>query len=96
MPLEFDLFYVLLVLLVTSRAFGEVAERIGQPALVGELIAGIALGATVATYPATFPNLADLAHNEVFVTITELGMFFLMLFAHSDAKRPVIPIQSGH
>ena len=81
MNLQFDLFYVLLVLLVTTRALGEVAERVGQPALVGELIAGIALGVTVASYPGTFPNLADLAHNEVFVTITELGMFFLMLYA---------------
>ena len=81
MPLQFDLFYVLLVLLVATRALGEAAERLGQPALVGELIAGIALGVTVAAYPGTFPNLAGLADNEVFVSITELGMFFLMLFA---------------
>ena len=39
-----DLFFILLVLLVVTRAFGEVAERIGQPSLVGELIAGIVLG----------------------------------------------------
>lgn len=81
MQLEFDLFYVLLILLVTTRAFGEAAERIGQPSLVGELIAGIALGAVVAAFPATFPDLAGLGDNDVFVTITELGMFFLMLFA---------------
>ncbi len=81
MDIQFDLFYVLLVLLVVTRAFGEVAERIGQPALVGELIAGIALGVTVAAYSGTFPNLVNLADNEVFVAITELGMFFLMLFA---------------
>ena len=76
-----DLFYVLLILLVATRAFGEVAERLGQPALVGELIAGIALGAAVAEYPDTFPNLVGLAGNDVFVSITDLGMFFLMLFA---------------
>lgn len=76
-----DLFYVLLVLLVVTRAFGEVAERLAQPALVGELIAGIALGAVVASFPGGFPNLSGLGDNEVFVTITDLGMFFLMLFA---------------
>jgi Kef-type K+ transport system membrane component KefB len=38
-----DLFYVLLVLLVLTRAVGEAAERLNQPALVGELIAGLAL-----------------------------------------------------
>lgn len=76
-----DLFYVLLVLLVTTRVFGEVAERLGQPSLVGELIAGIALGALVARFPAVMPGLVGLAHNDVFVTITDLGMFFLMLYA---------------
>ena len=76
-----DFFYVLLILLVATRVFGEVAERFGQPALVGELIAGIALGATVAEYPATFPQLVDLVANDVFVSISDLGMFFLMLFA---------------
>ncbi len=76
-----DLFYVLLILLVATRGFGEVAERLGQPALIGELIAGITLGAIVAQYPNTFSDLVGLANNDVFVTITDLGMFFLMLFA---------------
>lgn len=76
-----DLFYVLLVLLVLTRAFGEAAERLNQPALVGELIAGIALGAIVARFPGQFPDLADLAHNNVFAAIRDLGMFFLMLYA---------------
>ncbi len=76
-----DLFYILLVLLVVTRAFGELAERLSQPALVGELIAGIALGAAAAGFPSTFPALNGLPDNEVFVTITDLGMFFLMLFA---------------
>ena len=76
-----DLFYVLLVLLVVTRAFGEVAEHLAQPALVGELIAGIVLGAAAASLPGALPNLVDLSDNQVFVTITDLGMFFLMLFA---------------
>ena len=76
-----DLFYVLLVLLVVTRAFAEVAERLAQPALVGELIAGIALGAVVASFPGTFPALSGLGDNEIFITVTDLGMFFLMLFA---------------
>ena len=76
-----DLFYVLLILLVVSRGFGEIAERLGQPGLVGELIAGIALGAAVIELPELFPQLSHIGDNEVFVTITDLGMFFLMLFA---------------
>ncbi len=37
-----ELFFILLILLVATRTFGEVAERLGHPGLVGELIAGIA------------------------------------------------------
>jgi Kef-type K+ transport system membrane component KefB len=76
-----DLFYVLLILLVTTRAFGEVAERLGHPSLVGELIAGITLGSVVAKYPGIFPDMVALGENDVFVSLTDLGMFFLMLFA---------------
>ncbi len=38
-----NLLYVLLVLLLVTRLSGELAERLHQPALVGELLAGIAL-----------------------------------------------------
>lgn len=76
-----ELFYVLLILLVATRAFGELAERIGQPALVGELIAGITLGSVVANYPSLFPDLVGLAESDVFKSLTDLGMFFIMLFA---------------
>jgi len=76
-----DLFYVLLILLVVSRGFGEIAERLGQPGLVGELIAGIAIGAVVIEFPNLFPQFDHIGDNEVFITITDLGMFFLMLFA---------------
>ena len=76
-----DLLYVLLILMVVSHGFGEVAERIGQPGLVGELIAGVALGALVIERPGLFPQLSHIGDNEVFVTITDLGMFFLILSA---------------
>lgn len=68
-----DLLYVLLILMAVSRGFGGVAERIGQPGLVGELIARVA--------PGLFPQLSHIGDNKVFVTITDFGMFFLMLSA---------------
>lgn len=76
-----DLFYVLLVLLVVTRAFGELAERVGQPALVGELVSGVLLGSVVGRYAEFFPTLSSLHGNAVFDAITNLGMFFIMLFA---------------
>lgn len=74
-----ELFYVLLVLLVATRACGEIALRTGQPVLVGELLAGIGLGVVVSRYE--LPGLSGLAGNEVFVALTDLGIFFLMLLA---------------
>lgn len=76
-----DLFYVLLILLVVTRAFGELAARVGQPALVGELVSGVVLGAIIAQNADVLPSLAVLQGNEVFEAITDLGMFFLMLYA---------------
>jgi len=76
-----DLFYVLLVLLVVTRSFGIAVEKLGQPALIGELIAGIALGALGAGLAPTHPFIGELNHNTIFIAITDLGMFFLMLLA---------------
>ena len=76
-----DLFYVLLVLLVLTRIFGELMERLGQPSLVGELIAGLGLGAVVVRFPDFFSTISDISDNTVFTAITDLAMFFLMLYA---------------
>lgn len=76
-----DLFFILLVLLVATRTFGELAERLGQPGLVGELVAGIVLGTIAAQYTDLLPKIAGLDDNPVFDSITDLGMFFIMLFA---------------
>ncbi len=90
-----DLFYVLLILLVATRVFGELAERLGQPSLVGELVAGITLGSAVARYPDAFPGLVGLSDNRVFASITDLGMFFLMLFAGVEMQPHKILRYSG-
>lgn len=85
-----ELVVALLVVLVMTRAFGEVAVRLGQPALVGELLSGVALGLLLRSYneasplleyygaPAR-PTVLQLADDPVFVALTDLGIFFLML-----------------
>jgi Kef-type K+ transport system membrane component KefB len=57
------------------------AVRLGQPALVGELLSGIILGAVIKLSPASFPIMNGISGNEVFTAITDLGIFFLMLMA---------------
>lgn len=76
-----ELLVVLLVLLAATRVCGEIAVRLGQPALVGELISGILIGILVHRFPDAFPALIGLSDNEVFRGITDLGVFFLMLLA---------------
>ncbi|MFB6262997.1 MAG: cation:proton antiporter [Bradymonadaceae bacterium] len=77
-----EFFYSLLVLLVVTRVCGELAERLGQPALLGELISGILLGLFVVhQFPSAIPAVANGETSEVFIALTDLGVFFLMLYA---------------
>jgi len=79
------LLFLLLILLVLTRLFGELAERLGQPALVGELISGVLLG-ILAAQTDLVPLLDGIAGDEVFVAITELAVFFLMLLAGVETR----------
>lgn len=81
-----ELLYTLLVLLVATRACGELAQRLGQPMLVGELVAGIGLGLLASSFTEAFPVLSEIEDDKVFHGITELGMFFLMLLAGLDLR----------
>jgi Na+:H+ antiporter len=83
---KMELLYILLVLLVITRVCGEIAERLKQPALAGELSAGILLGIGVNQFSGSLPVLATLTENEVFSAITDLAIFFLMLYAGIELK----------
>jgi len=74
-----EIFYKLLFLLFATRVCGEIAHRIGLPSLLGELIAGVILGALAIGFTDTFPVIEELTHDQVFIAITNLGMFFIML-----------------
>lgn len=90
-----EILYVLLVLLAATRALGELAVRVGQPALVGELLAGVLLGILVVQHGETFPVLADLPEDSVFDAITDLGIFFLMLMAGLELRPSKLAEASG-
>jgi Kef-type K+ transport system membrane component KefB len=74
-----ELLYWLLILLVLTRAGGEAAARLGQPPLVGEILAGIGLGILISRFETSFPVLSGLKHDSVFDALSDLGIFFLML-----------------
>jgi Kef-type K+ transport system membrane component KefB len=76
-----DILYLILVLLVVTRVFAELAERIRVPAIVGELTAGVVLGLLLANYHDNAPVLWEATRSETFDSLVSLGMFFLMLLA---------------
>lgn len=75
------LLYVLLILLVVTRIGAEIAVRFRQPALVGELLAGVLLGLVVVMAPESAEAIAELDNDKTFQAVLDLAVFFLMLLA---------------
>ena len=90
-----DVFSELLVLLIAARLFGEVAERLRQPASVGEIVAGIALAAAVVWYGDAFPFLSRLATSEVLTAVANVGIFALVLLAGLEMEPREIAENTG-
>lgn len=76
-----DILLIVLILLVVTRMFGEMAERAKIPALVGELLAGICLGYLLLRFQHLTPSIWFTANSDIFAGLADLGMFFLMLLA---------------
>jgi Kef-type K+ transport system membrane component KefB len=92
-----DVFMLLLqvsVLLLAARAMGEAAQRLGQPAVVGEILAGIVLGPSLLS--GLFPVVGEwiLPQNEVQGYLLELvsmiGAIFLLLITGLETDLALI------
>ncbi len=70
--LELPFFANLLLLLVLARFFGEIMERFKQPAMIGEILAGVLLGPTILNF---------IHRTEELKVISELGVFLLVIIA---------------
>jgi Kef-type K+ transport system membrane component KefB len=70
--LELPFFANLLILLVLARVLGEIFERFKQPAMIGEILAGVILG----------PTLLNFIHRtEDIKVISDLGVFLVVIIA---------------
>jgi Kef-type K+ transport system membrane component KefB len=74
-----EILYLILALLLITRVFAELAERANLPAIVGELVAGVALGFVLQGSLEPLAILSSACESETFTALASLGMFFLML-----------------
>jgi Kef-type K+ transport system membrane component KefB len=66
-------FLALAVILIAAKLLGELAERLGQPAVLGELIAGVLLGASALGVVPSSGVPAEVIH-----VLAELGVLLLL------------------
>jgi Kef-type K+ transport system membrane component KefB/nucleotide-binding universal stress UspA family protein len=82
------------ILLVVGRIMGEVAQRIGQPPVMGQLLGGLLLGPSVlgALWPhaqqALFPS-ADVQKNLI-QGVAQLGVLMLLLLTGMETDLPLV------
>src|SRR5688572_8718778 len=70
----------LVALLVAAKALGVVAQRLGQPSVVGELIAGVLLGSSLlGIVDPSDPVIHAMAELGVLILLFEIGL-------HTDLK----------
>jgi len=94
----------LVVLLVGGRLMGELMQRLGQPPVIGQIIAGVLLGPSVlgalapGPWHALFPPVAQ--QQAMLEAISQLGILLLLLITgmetnlsvFRDARRPAVSV----
>jgi Kef-type K+ transport system membrane component KefB/nucleotide-binding universal stress UspA family protein len=82
------------VLLLIARALGEIAQRLGQPAIIGEILAGIVLGPSLLSGFFPFVNEWIVPQTEVqgylLEVISLIGVMFLLLITGLETDLALI------
>jgi len=64
-----EIIFKIVIILFAAKVFGELAERIGQPPVLGELLAGVVLGGSL---------LGLIEQNSALILLAELGVIILL------------------
>src|SRR5215813_7401614 len=84
----------ILLMLLVGRLLGEVMQRIGQPAVMGQLLAGILIGPTVlgnlwpAAHQLIFPNTPE--QKKMIDAISQVGILMLLLLAGMETDFSIV------
>lgn len=76
---------LLAVILVAAKVFGHAAEALGQPSILGELVAGILLGIVGRTVA---PSLDHVAHSPEMSLLASLGVLLLLFEVGLESTVP--------
>lgn len=76
-----EILYSLVIMLVFAKLLAEIFVRFGQPAVVGEILAGIIIGPSV---------LALVNPSEIISTLAEVGVIFLLFTVGLETKPQAI------
>lgn len=64
----------LLILIVTARLLGQLFSRINQPAIIGEMLAGVILGPSLFNLISPTPALSGISEFAVFLIVLSAGL----------------------
>ncbi|MCI0183503.1 cation:proton antiporter [Sulfoacidibacillus ferrooxidans] len=84
----------LILLLTVARGLGEIARKLGQPQVIGELLAGVVLGPSLfgwvlpSVYQSIFPN--NEIQSLLIQVISELGVILLLLLSGIEVDIPLV------
>lgn len=87
-------FAQIMLLIVVGRLLGELMQRLGQPAVIGQLLAGILLGPSVfgAVWPSAqqmiFPTAS--ADRQMLSAVSELGVLMLLLLTGMETDLALV------
>ena len=99
-PSEVVFLTEIILLLVCGRLLGEAMQRIGQPAVMGQLIAGVLLGPSVlgALWPdlqhAIFPATHE--QKSMIDAVSQLGILMLLLLTGMETDLSFGPQEPRH
>jgi len=77
----FKVLLTLFIMMVAAKVLAEIFERLRQPAVVGEILAGVIIGPSV---------LAWVAPSEITRTLAEIGVIFLLFTVGLETKPSAI------
>ncbi len=84
-----------LLLLLVAKIAGWLAQRVGQPAMVGEILGGMVLALIIALSAWQIPIVSDLPNSQVAEYGMQIGIFSLVLSAGIDIEPAEIRKRSG-